>query len=54
VTMLPRLGPAELYEVWKNEVLPFLQRAAADPTVLCDRRGWRQCYTSTLPSSMGG
>jgi hypothetical protein len=47
VTMLPRLGPAELHEVWKNEVLPFLQRAAADPTVLCDRRGWRQCYTST-------
>jgi hypothetical protein len=29
------------------EVLPFLQRTAADPTVLCDRRGWRQCYTST-------
>jgi hypothetical protein len=48
VTMLPRLGPAELHEVWKNEVLPFLQRAAADPTVLCDRRGWRRCYTSTV------
>ena len=53
VTMLPRLGPAELYEVWKNEVLPFLQRAAADPTVLCDRRGWRQCYTSTLTQQYG-
>jgi hypothetical protein len=53
VTMLPRLGPAELYEVWKNEVLPFLQRAAADPTVLCNRRGWRQCYTSTVTQQYG-
>jgi hypothetical protein len=48
-----RLGPAEMYEIAAQEVFPFLKRVAANPALLGQRMGWRQCYKSAVACQYG-
>jgi hypothetical protein len=48
-----RLGPADLYEIAFDEIFPFLRRAQANPAILGNRNGWRQCYKSMVAIQYG-